>query len=172
MTRVVSTGRQSNMTRVVLAVCFVVLGASVAVASPDEVATSISYQVMSPYCPGVTLHDCPSEKAVDLRRRIAGWSEAGWSRPRILDHLENEFGASIRAVPDPGTGSGLVAWLLPAIALLIGIALLALLLRRWTSGSAPAPTTTTGPASPIDAAGRARVHEELERFKQRSGRSS
>ena len=173
MTRAVSTGRQVKVTRrlAALSICLVALGATgAAAASPDEVATSISYQVMSPYCPGVTLHDCPSDKAIDLRRRIAGWSEAGWGRTRILDHLENEFGASIRAVPDPQTRSGLLAWLLPAAGVLTGIGVFVLLLKRWTR--APAPATAAGPASSIDAAGKARVRDELERFKQGPGRRS
>ena len=48
-----------------------------ALATPEDVANEISEKIMSPYCPGVTLHDCASGAAVDLRSDIAGWAEDG-----------------------------------------------------------------------------------------------
>lgn len=112
-----------------------VVSAVPALAAPEDVANEISTQIMSPYCPGVTLHDCPSDSAVALRDQIVGWAQQGFTRAQILDKLEAEFGPTIRAVP-PASGSGLLAWLLPGVAALGGAALGWWFLRRWVHSPA------------------------------------
>ena len=102
-----------------------------AIASPEDVANDISEQVMSPYCPGVTLHDCPSDAAIALRERIADWAESGWSKTRIMDHLEAQWGDVIRATP-PSKGMGVLAWVLPALAVLVGLVALVAVATKWS----------------------------------------
>lgn len=108
---------------------------SAASAAPQDVANQISAEIMSPFCPGVTLHDCPSDSAVALRDRITEMARDGYGREAILAELEREYGPSIRAVPER-RGSGLVAWLLPILATLGAAAVAWVLVRRWTR---PAP---------------------------------
>jgi cytochrome c-type biogenesis protein CcmH/NrfF len=105
-------------------------------AEPEDVANRISSEVMSPYCPGVTLHDCPSDAAVQLRDRILGWAAAGWSEDRILDRLEAEYGASIRSTP-PASGVGLGAWIAPVAAVALGLAGAWFVARRWSRRREP-----------------------------------
>ena len=147
-----------------LVVIVMVLGAvaapAVAAEDPQRVASEISAQIMSPYCDGVTLHDCPSRAAIELRDRIAGWAEQGWSRARIMDRLESEFGEGIHAAPS-ASGSGLVAWALPALALVAGLVLAFSLMRRFARRSA---LSTPTPALSTD--DRARVDRELDRFRR------
>jgi cytochrome c-type biogenesis protein CcmH/NrfF len=134
-----------------------------AVATPEDVANDISSEIMSPYCPGVTLHDCPSEQAIALRERIVAWAAAGWSRGRILETLEAEFGPQIRAVP-PAEGKGILAWLLPALGAVAGVAVAWTVARRWSSrgrfAASPAPPAR---ASEED---RMRVNAELARLRE------
>ena len=114
----------------ILVIAAVILLPGPAHATPEDTANDVSEQIMSPYCPGVTLHDCPSDAAVALRDRIEGMAEQGMGRPEIIAVLEQEYGESIRAVP-PASGSGLGAWLLPGLAALMGAGAGWLLLRRW-----------------------------------------
>lgn len=123
------------MKAVALAVLVVVAVASPAQAAPEDVANRISGEIMSPYCPGVTLHDCPSAQADALRERIRGWAAAGWSDERIMDELVAQFGETIRAVP-AADGGGIAAWLLPALVALGGMTVAAFLARRWTRARA------------------------------------
>ena len=102
-----------------------------ALAGPDDVANAVSQKIMSPYCPGLTLHDCPSDAAADLREDIAGWARDGMTEDEIIDRLEDEFGAGILATP-PAEGSGLVAWLLPIAGLVAASIAGVFLARRWT----------------------------------------
>ncbi len=136
---------------------------TVARADPQDVANDVSNQVMSPYCPGVTLHDCASGQASKMREQIVKWAEAGWSKERIMDRLEAEFGATIRATP-PAEGAGILAWLLPALAVAFGALVGIVLVRRWNLRAAPAsPATSAEVVSPED---RRRVSLELKRLRR------
>ncbi len=136
----------------------ILLVPSPAHAAPQDVANDISNSIMSPYCDGVTLHDCPSQAAEDLRAQILAWVEAGWSRDRIVAELESRFGAEqISGRPSVG-GSGLLAWLLPGLALLGGSALAVALVRRWTRRTRPVE-------APVSAEDRGRVDLELAAYR-------
>ena len=132
------------------------VAAAPALAAPDDVANEIAGEVMSPFCPGVTLENCPSNAAVELRARITSWAEMGWSKERIMDRLVDEYGPTIRAIP-PKSGSGLWAWLAPALALLLGGGLAALFARRWSGKTHDAPA----PDGDLSAELKARVDSEL-----------
>lgn len=142
--------------------------AGVAVAAPEDLANDISREVMSPYCPGVTLHDCPSGAAIELRERIVGWARAGWSKDRIMDELVAEYGETIRAVP-PAEGSGLLAWILPAAGLATAIGIGVFVLRRFGPGSVVVDDADVpnGPPS-VSMDERARVAAELEAHRSRT----
>jgi cytochrome c-type biogenesis protein CcmH len=138
----------------VAAVLIVLLGAGPAGAAPDDVANDISSEVMSPFCEGVTLHECPSSAALSLRARIEEWVRSGWSRHRIMNRLEQQYGASIRAAP-PRSGTGLVAWVAPVIALAAGGLVAWVRARRWSAGS---PRARPAAATPGE---RRRLEAEL-----------
>lgn len=115
---------------VIAAVTIALFAGAPASAAPEDVANDISMHVMSPFCPGVTLHDCPTENASELRARIVAMVEDGFTRSQILAFIENEYGVSTRATPDT-SGAGLVAWVLPGLALVGGAALAWRYARRW-----------------------------------------
>lgn len=98
---------------------------------PQDIANDISREMVSPYCPGITLHDCPSDNSLALRLRITGWAESGMDKDAIRLRLERDFGEDIWATPST-RGSGLWAWLLPIAAGVAGLALVTLLAVRWT----------------------------------------
>ncbi len=138
--------------------CFVLLPVT-AHATPEDTANDIAQEIMSPYCTGVTLHDCPSAQASEMRDRIAGWAEDGWSKDRILAHLETQWGDGIRATP-PTEGAGLLAWLLPGLAVLGGAIGAAFAVRKWSKrrGSEPPPP-------PLSGSDRSRLEKELSQLR-------
>jgi cytochrome c-type biogenesis protein CcmH/NrfF len=144
------------------AMIVVALPATAAPADPQDVANDISNHVMSPFCPGVTLHDCPSREAAELRDEIARWAAAGLTKDRITARLEHEFGAGIRATPST-EGAGIIAWVLPALAVMSGAAVAVVLARRWNARQPTAPSVTAAPVSQQD---RTRLDGELRRMRQ------
>lgn len=144
-----------------VAVAAVLLLAGPAAAGPQDVANEVARTIMSPFCPGLTLHDCPSQAALDLRARIAEWAEDGMSKQAILDRLEAEYGPGIHAAPAT-EGAGLVAWILPAIAVVAGAAAAWVLVRRWSAARGEAPPGTDG----FTDADRARLESELQAMRE------
>lgn len=138
---------------VALVATLILAGATPALAAPEDVANEVSEEVMSPFCNGVTLHDCPSQAAHDLREQIQTWAGNGWSKSRIIAELEDQFGPGIYATPQDSEGIG--AWAFPVGALLAGIALLAWLAPKWTK------RRRDEEPPPVDAADHARVEREL-----------
>jgi cytochrome c-type biogenesis protein CcmH/NrfF len=141
---------------------WIALTAGLVTASPawaaehEDVAARISKEVISPFCDGVTLHDCPSTEADELRREIAAWARSGMSEREILARLEREYGA-IRAVPDNP-----VAWLPPGGVVIAGMALVVVLARRWARRSPP----TLAPHG-VASETRARIDAELGSYRRR-----
>lgn len=119
------------MKALLVALCCVLATASPAAAAPEDVANRIANEIMSPYCPGVTLHDCPSRQADELRERIEGWAAQGWDEERIMAELVDQFGEGVRATP-PSEGGGILWWILPGLVAVGGAFLAARLARRWS----------------------------------------
>ena len=73
----------------------------------------LSREIMSPYCPGRTLSDCPSPQAAEVREWIVEQEKAGASRSEVEAQLFQVFGEQLRQAPK-AEGMGLVAYLIPA----------------------------------------------------------
>jgi cytochrome c-type biogenesis protein CcmH len=105
---------------------------------PEAVPTprEVQDRVMSPYCPGLTLTECPSTQAVELRERVREKVEAGWTNREIDGWLVSTYGESVLGRP-----RGAASWLAPALAVALGAALLALgLARRARRAPEPEPS--------------------------------
>ena len=120
-------------------------------------AADLEAELVCPVCE-TTLDqsDAPVAQRMKLfiRERIA----AGDTEQQIKDALVAEFGSGVLATPRK-SGFGLVAWLLPLVALAAGVLTVVLLVRRWTRRRGP-----PGPGRPLDPDLERRVDEELARF--------
>jgi cytochrome c-type biogenesis protein CcmH/NrfF len=125
-----------------LAAALVLWTPTPAFADPQDISNDIAREMVSPFCPGVTLHDCPSDAARALRTRIAGWAETGMTKDQIWERLEHEFDGEIRATPS-ASGSGLWAWVLPIAVALAGAALAIVLALRWSRRPSPETESDT-----------------------------
>jgi copper(I)-binding protein len=85
--------------------------------------------IMSPYCPGLTLSSCPSPQADSLRKAIAVRYNAGETPAQITESLVQHYGPSVRGAPTTD-GFGLAAYLGPVVVLVVGAALILRWLRK------------------------------------------
>jgi len=92
-------------------------------------AQEIYLEINSPFCPGRSLHDCPTEKASELKEKILTQLTEGKVKEEVITNLATEFGNSIKALPD-FKGANILAWLLPVVFIGIG----ALMIRRTLRG--------------------------------------
>ena len=105
-----------------LLIALLTLFASVAHADEKTIAqksSAIFDEVMSPYCPAVTLSACTSPNARALRDQIRDWVEEGHGEEKIKEMLIESFGVTILGAPE-AKGFGVIGWLAPGIGVLIG----------------------------------------------------
>ena len=132
-----------------------------AVQTTDEVvsreAREIFETVLSPYCPGRTISNCPSPQADELRASIRTKLEAGESTENVKEELYSIFGDELRTIPR-ASGFGLFAWIVPAVGFLLGGWAIAVWVRRTRMPQ----MEPSGPASTkLDPEAEARLKAEL-----------
>ncbi len=118
----------------VAAVVGALLGASVGAAAPPR-AADLEAELVCPVCE-TTLDQSNAPIALRMKAFIRERIAAGDSEDEIKDALVAEFGAGVLAEP-PGGGFGLLAWLLPLAALVVGAVVALLLIRSWSRRREP-----------------------------------
>lgn len=116
----------------------------------EALATELSHDLMSPYCPGRTIATCPSPQARKLEQHILTQAQEGKSRVEIESALAERF-PDIRGYvgrPEIIYGTALLALLAIVGLLLVG--------RRWvrqTRARAAGGLTAGTPAAAVAATG-------------------
>ena len=118
-----------------LLVSALLLGPSVAFAQENEAhqyhpaAQEAISKIRSPFCPGQTLEICPSWQAEVLRDSIDQWASNGLTADSLIELVVATHGEEYRGFPQR-SGTGLLAWVIPPAALILGLGLVVLALRR------------------------------------------
>lgn len=97
-------------------------------ADPDRV-TSISARLRCPVCQGESIADSPSGIARELQGVVREQVAAGRSDAQIESFFQQRYGGWMLLDP-PRRGATLVLWILPALALAAGVAIV---VTFWTS---------------------------------------
>jgi cytochrome c-type biogenesis protein CcmH len=141
-----------------------VIDESAARPSEEEISARslhLFVELMSPYCPGATLRDCGSGQAATLRDRIREQIRSGQTDQEIVDALVVEFGETILSKPK-FKGFGMVAYIAPIAALLIGIFALVGYLKRQKPQPIAAADEPAHPSTRADASHlRRKLEDEL-----------
>jgi cytochrome c-type biogenesis protein CcmH/NrfF len=109
-------------------------------------------ELMSPYCPGRALSECPSPQAGELRSWILNQEQAGRSRQDVEAELYGVWGDQLLQAPR-AEGVGLLAYVIPAAAFALGGAGVLWFIRRQRAGreGGPARADPTPGSTPVDA---------------------
>jgi cytochrome c-type biogenesis protein CcmH len=112
--------------------------AAAAAAEPRASLTDIEDEVMCLEC-GTALNVSNSEVADQEREYIAELIAQGKTKQEVKDALVAEYGPRVLAEP-ADDGFELTAWLVPLLAALGALALVAFTARRWRLARAPEPS--------------------------------
>jgi len=118
---------------------------------------------MSPFCPGVTLRDCGSDSAADLRREISKKVAKGATNDEIDAWLVESFGPKVLGAP-----KGAALWMTPLTVAAIGAAVVGFGLSRMSKVSVtdPAPLAASRSKQATSDADKARLETELQAFRR------
>lgn len=115
--------------------------------APAAWGHELANDLMSPFCPGRALADCPSPDAATLRAWILVQEAAGRSRADVEAELLERYGEQILSAPRV-RGFGVTAYAIPIGVFLAGGGLVWLFLRRQTRESRAQPREPEAPLSP------------------------
>ncbi len=97
----------------------------------DDV-NAIAKQLYCPVCPNTPLDVCETQACKDWRDQIRDQLTAGWTDQQIINYFVDQYGERVLAEPQRSGFTSLV-WLLPVIAVLLGIVIVWQILRAWRS---------------------------------------
>lgn len=105
-------------------------------------ATRLAAELRCPVCQGLSIQDSPSPLALQMKDLIRTQVGEGRSDEEIRGYFVSRYGQWVLLEPQP-RGFNLLVYVLPALALVSGLILLLLAIRRWT---VPAGEQGTRPA--------------------------
>ena len=94
----------------------------------EKNVSELSKELMCPVCRGQTVAESNSSLAHDFREIIRKKLEAGESKEEILSYFITRYGESVLASP-PAKGIGLVVWVVPLLAIIIGFIVLTVFIK-------------------------------------------
>ena len=119
-------------------------GTAVSGAALDQRTNEVSALLRCPVCQGMSVADSPSTVALDMKQQVRELLAAGYTQEQILAYFERSYGQFVLLKPKTP-----VVWLLPVIALLIGIGILVFKFRKLEAAPAEAAAKPE-PAPPAD----------------------
>ena len=121
----------------------------------DQQVYEVASQLRCVVCQNLSVADSPSEMAGQMRAIVRERLAAGQTPAEVLQYFVARYGDWILLAP-PRRGFTLLVWVAPLVAVLVGLLVVTLLVRRWAGRRRRGPTT-------IDAAMSERIRRELER---------
>jgi cytochrome c-type biogenesis protein CcmH len=111
----------------------------------DNDVNAIAKKLYCPVCPNTPLDVCETKACQDWRAEIKDQLADGWSEEQILNYFVVQYGERVLAEPERSGFTALV-WLLPVIAVLLGLVVVSQALRSWRTArlvqTLPAPPET------------------------------
>ena len=111
----------------------------------DDQVNAIARQLYCPVCENTPLDVCPTTACAQWRELIRQKLAIGWSDQAIKDYFVQQYGARVLGAPPP-KGLNLLAYIIPAVAILAGVYVLYHAYRTWKRPQIQAdlPSSTPG----------------------------
>lgn len=113
-------------------------GAPLTGAVLDQRTNEVAALLRCPVCQGMSVADSPSTVALDMKQHVRDLLAKGYTQEQILAEFERSYGQFVLLKPKSP-----VVWLLPMVALLIGVGVLVVKMRKLEA----APASDQQPAT-------------------------
>jgi len=120
----------------------------------DAEVAAVASQLRCVVCQSLSVADSPSEMAAQMRGIVRERLAAGESPDQVVQYFVDKYGEWILLAPR-ARGFTLLVWLVPALGVAVGLAVLVLRVRGW----APRPAAVRERPDPLM---RERIRKELE----------
>jgi cytochrome c-type biogenesis protein CcmH len=120
----------------------------------EQTVYEIAAQLRCVVCQNLSVADSPSEMANQMRAVVRERLAAGEKPDQVIRYFVDKYGDWILLSP-PRHGFALLVWILPGVAVVIGLGIAVLLIRSWTK-------RPVASKPPVDAAMRDRIRREME----------
>jgi len=98
------------------------LGEVPAAEQVDHLTQHISKKLRCPVCQGLSVADSSADAAVAMKARIQELVEQGYTEAQIVDYFIDRYGEWV--LLEPKVDTNLVVWVLPVVALVVGLGVL------------------------------------------------
>ena len=96
----------------------------------DNDVNRIAKNLYCPVCPNTPLDVCETKACQDWRAQIKDQLAAGWTEDQVVDYFVAQYGERVLAEPQRRGFSSLL-WLLPVIAVMLGLWITYEILKGW-----------------------------------------
>jgi cytochrome c-type biogenesis protein CcmH len=127
--------------------------------SADEI-NAIAKDLYCPVCENIPLDVCGTQACAQWRALIGEKLAAGWTEEQIKAYFVEQYGDRVLAEP-PRRGLNWLVYILPPVAMLIGLYILFKAIKSWRSSATDVLPETSTDLSDIDEEYIARLEEEL-----------
>jgi cytochrome c-type biogenesis protein CcmH/NrfF len=103
----------------------------------------------------------PCETAKGMLNDVDAHLAKGETQEQIIQDFVNQYGAIVYVEP-PKRGFGLVAWVMPFFYAILGVVLVAFVIKKWLKPRPPAASASGGPAVSNEALDRLRAQAARE----------
>jgi cytochrome c-type biogenesis protein CcmH len=145
----------------IILILIYVLPAAAQEATPsDDEVNAIAKQLYCPVCENIPLDVCPIAACVQWRETIRLKLADGWSAEEIKQFFIEQYGDRVLATP-PAQGLNWLVYIIPPLALALGIYLLGRTMRSWSRAGKEPHVTSVDADDPYIT----RMEEELRKRK-------
>jgi cytochrome c-type biogenesis protein CcmH len=102
----------------------------------------VSALLRCPVCQGLSVADSPSEMAVNMKGEVRALLARGYTEEQILQYFERSYGQFVRLKPK-FEGVNALVWVIPIVALLIGVGVVFMALKKLSAPTIQHPPSTT-----------------------------
>jgi cytochrome c-type biogenesis protein CcmH len=119
-------------------------GQPLAGAALDAKTQEVASLLRCPVCQGMSVADSPSEMAVNMKHQVSALLARGYTREQILDYFERSYGQFVLLKPK-FQGVNTLVWVLPILAIGIGVVIVFRVINRRVLSGAPLPAPAPAP---------------------------